>query len=106
MSHYLHIFDRSDLDAVLCYDPKTQTSYTRREELERRDYHRNDIVLINGTRSGAQYSLEVTATGFAGDRWILDILSPEQYDEVNAIAGRMRHNAMNFPPAAKYLEVE
>jgi hypothetical protein len=100
----LFIFDRSDLDEVLCYDPKTKTSYTRREELERRDYHRADVVLANGTRSGAQYLLCVTATGFAGDLWLLDILNDEEFERLNAIAGRMRHNAMNFPPASKYLQ--
>ena len=100
------IFDRSDLDEVLCYDPKTKTSYTRREELERRDYHRADIVLVNGTSSGKQYVLLVKARGFGGDTWLLDMLTPDQQDEVVGIAQRMRENAMNFPPAGKYLERE
>ena len=104
--HYTHIIDRSDLDEVLCYDPVRKVSYTRREELERRDWHRSDIVLVNGTRSGREYALYVSETGFSGDLWILDMLTDEQYAEVNEIAGRMRHNARNFAPASKYISLE
>jgi hypothetical protein len=111
----MHIFinDRSDLDKVVAVIPKghpdnptgATATRTRREQLERypRGFPRQDVVLVSGTRSGKQYALYVTMTGFAGDLWILDILSPEQHSEVEDIAYRMRVNADQFEPAMKLI---
>jgi hypothetical protein len=50
-----------------------------------------------------QYALYVSMEGFKGDTWILDILSDEEYEQVMAIAEKMRKNAMVFSPAFKLL---
>lgn len=101
---YRHIFDRSNLDEVVAYNPKTKSKTTRREDLERSPWGgRADIVLFNGTRSRAEYALYVTETGFAGDLWILDMLSDEEYTNVQLIAETMRRNAREFPPAKALL---
>lgn len=98
---YTHINDRSDLDQHVAYDPRTKHHTTRREDLERRDGHRTDVVLLNGCRSGREYTLHVDIDGFSGDLWILDILTDAQYYEVLGIAERMRNNCHAFPPARK-----
>jgi hypothetical protein len=104
---YRHIFDRSNLDEVVAIgkgpDGKMSDRITRRADLEKRGHGRSDIVLFNGTRSGREYALYVTATGFAGDLAILDLLTDQEYNEVLGIAQRMRYNATIFPPASKLL---
>lgn len=109
---YKFINDRSNLDDVVCIIPSTHPDnhtgntiqLTRREDLKREaSWPRTDIVLISGTRSEKQYILDVTANGFSGDLWILDILTEEEYDRVQDIATRMRTNARSFEPAGKLL---
>ena len=101
---YHHIIDRSDLDEVVAIKPGPDGyKLTRRQSLEREGMPRTDIVLVNGTRSGKQYCLFVRPEGFAGDLWILDVLTDEEHDEVQAIAKRVRQNALDFSPAYKLL---
>ncbi len=119
---YKHIFDRSNLDEVIGVARaekdrgKFTTKVTRREDLAVTGMPRADIVLLNGTRSGKEYALyasgEDPATsdhhpkripGFKGDTWILDILSDEEFAQVQGIAQRMRQNAKDYPPAWKLL---
>lgn len=100
---YRFINDRSDLDGKIAYQPQTKTYVTLREDLVRSSCPRTDVVLINATRSGKEYTLHVTDCGFAGDAWILDILTPEEFNEVQRIASIMRMNAKMFPPAKKLL---
>lgn len=96
---YTHVIDRSNLNEVVSigFDG---TKTTRRQQLERGDWMRTDVVLINGTRGDNQYLLFVTATGFTGDMWILDILSDHDHAQLQSIAAKMRENATEFPPAA------
>jgi hypothetical protein len=94
---YLHIIDRSDLSEMV-------GDQTRLESLKDFPIQRTDIVLINGTVSRREYSLHVTSeldidNGFAGDLWILDILTDRDYAKVQAIAHRMRANAKKYPEA-------
>lgn len=98
---YRHIFDRSNLDEVIAYGPNGPI--TRRKDLQTGMIPRTDIVLLNGTRSGDEYSLHVRMEGFAGDVWILNILTDDEYDRVQKIADRMRKNALVFSPAWKLL---
>lgn len=98
-----HIFDRSNLDEIVMYNPKERRNVSRREDLTSHQYHRSDVVLLNCTRSGREYSLHVTETGFAGDLWILDILTDVDHEEVTRIARRMRQNALEYPPASRLL---
>lgn len=99
---WIHINDRSALDAIVAKSPSR--TVTLREELERGQFcPRCDVVLVNGTRSGHEYALYVTETGFAGNLSILDWLSDEQHLEVMRIATQMRVNAKEFAPAAKLL---
>lgn len=98
---YTHINDRSNLDGVVAR--RISGPITRREDLAESHGHRTDVVLINGTRSGSEYSLSVGWQGFKGDLWILDILTHEQYEQVQAIAKQMRLNAAHYPPAWKLL---
>lgn len=100
---YIHINDRSNLDEVVSFHPATKHRTTRREDLEKRDFHRTDVVLINGTRNNKEYCLFVTYNGFSGDIWILDILNEEQFEQVQEIARRMRWNAEDFEPARKLI---
>lgn len=102
---YIHINDRSKLDRIVCYDPTSDKSFTLLEDLERHNSTiiRTDIVLINDTRSHYEYSLHVTRMGFAGDTWILDILSDRDYQYVQNIANAMRANAKAVPAARKLL---
>lgn len=100
----LHINDRSDLDEVVAVTTKDGRKITRRMDLVAwTGCHRTDIVLINGTRTGLEHYLSVTKDGFAGQLWILDILTDTQYEEVMRIAAKMRQNAIDFPPAGKLL---
>lgn len=98
---YLHIIDRSDLDQVVSVGPKG--TQTRLESLREFPIQRTDIVLINGTASGREYSLHVSPDGFAGDLWILDILDDKQFTKVHAIAHRMRANVKVHPEAEALL---
>jgi hypothetical protein len=100
---YKHIFDRSNLDQNVAFNPKTKVHKTRRDELKEAMMPRADVVLLNGTRSGKEYALYVTKGGYKGDTWILDVLTDEEYDQVEEIAERMRRNADEFPPAWKLL---
>jgi len=100
---YLHIFDRSDLDQRVSFDPATRKHRTLREELELRAFHRNDVVLMNNTNSGRDYTLYVTPTGFYGDMFLRDVLSREQLRQVEDFARKMRRNAVDFPPARRLL---
>lgn len=90
---YRHINDRSNLDEVVCIK-RDGTRVTLREDLATNMHRRTDIVLFNGTRSGHEYTLHVTADGFAGDLWILDMLTDQEWQEVAGIAHRMRTNAL------------
>jgi hypothetical protein len=99
----IHINDRSDLEQQVSYNPKNRQFRTLRQELEASSYHRNDIVLVNCTRTGRQYTLHVTGTGYAGDLFVLDFLNDEQHAQVEGIAARMRQNAVDFPPAVALL---
>ena len=100
---YTHITDRSKLDEIVAIKPETKESWTRLQDLERLHYHRSDVVLLNDTRSGREYTLSVTAFGFSGSLWILDILPEESFEEVMGIAERMRANALKYPAAKKLL---
>jgi hypothetical protein len=102
---YQHINDRSNLDEVVAYNPVTKERITRRMMLERSNYMRSDIVLFHGTRTGQQYCLYATESGFAGDLCILDMLSDEDFRKVNEIADKMRENVKVFEPARKLLTV-
>lgn len=102
---YLHVFDRSDLDETVCYDIRAQVHRTRRQQLELRAFHRNDIVLMNDTNSGREYALYVTPSGYHGDMFLLDILSKEELLRVEVIARKMRQNAFDFPPARRLLVI-
>lgn len=107
----IFIHDRSNLDQIVYIipvgHPRNTTDQaiqvTRREDLKTVAAVRRDIVLINGTRNRTQYVLEVTKYGFIGALWILDILSDEQFAEVNRIADAMRTNALNYEPAQKLI---
>lgn len=90
---YRHINDRSRLDEVVCIK-RDGTKVTLREDLASDMHRRTDIVLFNGTRSGREYTLHVTADGFAGDLWMLDMLTDSEMVEVVGIAQRMRANAI------------
>lgn len=98
---YLHIIDRSDLDEIVQVGSKGRVS--RLELLRDFPIVRTDIVLINGTVSKREYSLHVTDTGFAGDLWILDVLSDQQFCKVQAIAHKMRTNVKTHPEAEALL---
>ena len=101
---YLHINDRSKLDEHVSYCPATKKHQTRLESLtEDRWLPRSDVVLMNGTNTGREYTLHVGETHLVGDRVLLDILSREQILEVFAIAERMRENAKTHPVAKKLL---
>lgn len=104
---FRHIIDRSDLNQTVSVRPaapgRVAKTTTLREELETREFHRADIVLFNGTRSGKEYCIYVTPTGFMGDMWILDVLSNEEYLQVQEIAAQMRQNVQDCPPAGKLL---
>lgn len=112
----MFIFDRSNLDENVAYDPRTKTHITRREDLANtKTWPRRDIVLENveidctcpdcGTlhKRNRQLWLEVTQDGFTGNLELLERLSPEQRHQVEEIAHRMRVNAIAFPPAAKLI---
>lgn len=99
----IFINDRSNLDEVVSYNPATKVSTTRRAELAQRMLPRRDVVLINDTRSGQEYVLYVCHVGYSGDLWILDMLSDEAREDVDAIAERMRYNLIDCPNAAKLL---
>jgi hypothetical protein len=107
---YIHINDRSDLDQVVAIRPGSRTEnrptvqITRRQDLDRDWHGRRDVVLINGTRSDRQYTLEVTPTGFSGDLWILDILDEAQHTKLMLIAFKMRENALAWRPAEQLLD--
>lgn len=102
---YVHIIDRSDLEQVVSRGKDGST--TRREDLQmswdsagQRHVPRADVVLVNGTRSGKQYTVMVDRyAGFVGDLFILDFLSDKQYDQVVGIQQRMLRNADEFEPA-------
>ena len=108
----IFIFDRSDLDEVVCIIPvghkdnatATAIQVTRREDLERQRFiFRRDVVLWTG-RSGRQYELSVNRNGqLVGDTFLLELLSDAQYCEVQGIAARMALNARDFEPAGKLL---
>src|SRR5688572_21981459 len=100
---YRHIIDRSNLDEVVAYNPKTKHSITRREDLESDLLPRSDIVLFNGTRSGKEYVLHVAEDGYSGDIFLLDFLTDEELKRVHHIATLMRYNAEVFPPARKLI---
>lgn len=102
------ITDRSNLDEVISIGKDESTGKytvktTRRQYLERGAFLRNDVVLVNGERSGLQYTLYVTETGYSGDMFLLDILTDEEYVQLQLIAERMRQNARTFPPAKRML---
>ena len=103
--HLTHIIDRSDLDEVVAirFDGDKRIEVTRRESLIEATMPRADIVLINCTRNNREYVLYARKEGFAGDLWILDILTDEQHEQVQAIAARMRKNAEEFAPAWKLI---
>lgn len=103
---YLHLFDRSDLDEVVAIDPRVTPArvITRRQDLaESKYYHRSDVVLMNCTNTGREYLLYVTADGFSGDLFLLDVLSADQYAELMIFAAKMRSNALEYAPATKLL---
>jgi hypothetical protein len=108
---YLFINDRSNLDEIVCLIPKGHKEnptdktlqVSLREELNRREFHRNDIVLVNNTHSGREYCLYVTKDGFCGDLLILDFLKRDELEKIEEIATKMRQNAIDFPPAEKLL---
>jgi hypothetical protein len=106
---YRFINDRSNLDEVVSIYPKGSKDYpeghktTRREELMKGGLPRADIVLFSGCRSEKQYCLYVTTEGFTGDMWILDVLTDEEYEQVQVIAGKMRQNALEYLPAGKLI---
>lgn len=103
----IHIIDRSNLDEIVAIRPadgeNPREEFTRAQQLARHSYHRADVVLVNCTRTGAEYTLYVTKNGYSGDMWILDILTDEEYEELERIAHKMRRNAIEYPPAAKLL---
>jgi len=109
--NYLHVFDRSKLDEVSCVYPKGHPKFpegrsvTMREDLTENQYmfRRRDVILMNGTRSGREYIVEVTPTGFAGAVWLLDVISDADYNRLLAFAEKMRQNAKDFPPSAALL---
>ena len=92
---YIHAFDRSTQDYI---------NYCLRKP---EGLMRTDVVLINGTNSGREYTLHVTedgfCSGFNGGNWILDMLSPTQYSELMGIARRMRENAHQYPDCRQLL---
>lgn len=99
-----HIIDRSNLDAVVSYNLSTKTRKTLRDELALDKMHlRADIVLINGLRTGNQYCVYVSDSGFQGDTFVLDFLTEDEFNKVNEIADRMRRNAIDYPPAQRLL---
>lgn len=98
---YRFINDRSNLDEVIAKGK--DGNITRRQQLENGGMPRSDVVLLTGTRSGQQHALYVRMEGYAGDTWILDFLTDEEYDQVEEIADRMRQNARDFGPAWKLL---
>jgi hypothetical protein len=97
-----HINDRSNLDEIVAITANNK-QIIRRESLESTSFPRTDVVLINMTRNNKEYTLHVSQTGFAGDVWILDILTDYEYDTVIKIGNRMRTNAIEFPPAMKLI---
>jgi hypothetical protein len=100
---YTHIIDRSGLDDIVKIT-KDGRRVSRIEDLEERDFHRTDIVLLNDTRSGKEYVIHIRKNGtFAGDMWILDVLTDHEYDEVLMIRERMIFNANNHEAAMKLL---
>lgn len=99
---YLHVFDRSNLDEVVAKGPDGKQT-TRLQDLEGSGHPRSDVVLMNGTNSGREYTLHVTMTGFSGDTFLLDVISAKQYTELQAFAGCMRRNAELHPAAKKLI---
>lgn len=97
----IFINDRSKLDDIVALVPTDagpMERLTRLQDLERqfarfgdRAFPRKDVVLVNGRTK--QFTVDVGPDGFVGDVWLLEILSPEQFAEVMAIADRMRANA-------------
>lgn len=111
----IFINDRSNLDEVVCIIPRGHVdnktdravSVTRREDLKRRPFiFRKDIVFVRTPRGG-QFFLEACENGgVTGHLWLLEILTPEQYDEVFRIAHRMARNVDECPDALKLLSKE
>jgi hypothetical protein len=103
----LMIFDRSNLDEVVCIVPVGHKDnptdkairVTRREDLASHWMPRSDIVLFNGRTK--QFALYVTLDGFSGDTWLLELLDDAEYQRVQDIAERMRDNARTYEPARK-----
>lgn len=102
---YLHINDRSDLNEVVAIGRDETGKYTvkktRLQELRNGGYPRTDVVLMNATNSGREYTLHVSKDGFIGDLFLLDVISEEQHFKLMAIANRMRKNAEDFVAARK-----
>jgi hypothetical protein len=100
----VHINDRGNLDNIVCVT-KDGVRLTHLEYLRKHKGNvcRSDIVLINCTNSGSEYTLHVTMNGYAGDTWILDILSEDQFNKVCGIASKMRMNALTYPECERYI---
>jgi hypothetical protein len=100
----IHINDRGNLDDIVCITKdgirQTRLEYLRQHE---KMIVRSDIVLINCTNSGNEYTLHVTMNGYSGNTWILDILSEDQFNKVCGIASKMRMNALTYPECEKYI---
>lgn len=98
-----HIIDRSNLAGIVSYNPETKISKTLMDSLSEHYMTRADIVLVNGLRTGKQYSVYASEHGFSGDTFVLDFLTDEEFRKVNEIADRMRQNAKEYPVAKKLL---
>jgi hypothetical protein len=99
---HIQIIDRSDLDEVIAVKPLGDgkaLNITRRDDLERGRIPRNDVILAYSYKTEKQYAVYVTADGFYGDTWLLEVVTDDQLKEINRIAEKMRANAEIYPPS-------